>query len=216
VRRSIHCRGLWKTGTLALAKALHVPRRVQHFLAELFFDVRHGVRTRGKQWHGQREGAFAHAYFYSGSPQSKLRELLGALDVRDRVLIDLGCGSGKVLLVASRFPFKALVGVELSSELAELAKANTAGNPRIEIVVGDATTYAFSDDPLVVYLYNPFDGEVLAAVLDNLRRSLETSPRPTTIVYYHPVHRDVADEASFLRLENEGRKYVVYAAGPSG
>ena len=171
------------------------------------------MRTRGKQWHGEEpKGAFAHAYFYGGSNPSSLRSILRGLDVRERVFVDLGCGLGKALMIASRFPFKALVGVELLPELAETAKGQTDSNPRIEVVLEDAAKYEFPDEPLVVYLYNPFDADVLAEVLENLRRSLAASPREATIVYSNPVHRDVPDGESFLRVVREDSKHVVYAA----
>ena len=53
----------------------------------------------------------------------------------------------------------------------------------------DAADYAFTKEDAVVYLFNPLDAEVLAAVMARLRRSLERYPRTVWIVYHNPVWR---------------------------
>jgi SAM-dependent methyltransferase len=46
--------------------------------------------------------------------------------ISDRTFIDLGCGEGRALVIASEFPFRAIVGVELSPALCATATANAA------------------------------------------------------------------------------------------
>jgi len=43
---------------------------------------------------------------------------------KDFVFVDLGCGKGKPLLVASRFPFKRIVGVDISESAVAIARSN--------------------------------------------------------------------------------------------
>ncbi len=112
-----------------------------------------------------------------------------------RVFIDLGCGKGRALLLASEYPFKRIIGVEFASELVRLARENLLRyrNTRqvcrdLEVIEADAATYSFPDDPLVIYLFNPFGPEVLAPVVEAVRRALHRQPRPVTILYYKPVH----------------------------
>jgi hypothetical protein len=100
---------------------------------------------------------------------------------------------GKPLMVASTYPFRRLIGVDVSPACIEVARRNVAGygpdriDPaRVELRVQDAADFAFPDEPLVVYLYNPFPGAVLDRVVANLEASLRESPRPAAVVYVNP------------------------------
>lgn len=103
--------------------------------------------------------------------------------------IDIGCGKGRTMLLASeRFP--AAIGVEFARELAETARCNSqayrqrspsAGD--IKVVFRDATEFEFPPGPLVVYFYNPFSEPIFRKVLDNIVSSLTADPRPCTIIY---------------------------------
>jgi hypothetical protein len=52
----------------------------------------------------------------SGWPCEKLK-----IDPRDFTFTDFGSGEGRVLLIAAGLPFRAVVGVEFSAELNEIA-----------------------------------------------------------------------------------------------
>jgi SAM-dependent methyltransferase len=72
-----------------------------------------------------QEAILTHAVDYAGSQPSVLRlALKDLLPLDTYTFIDLGCGKGRALLVASEFPFRAIIGVELSSRLAEIARRN--------------------------------------------------------------------------------------------
>ncbi len=63
---------------------------------------------------------------YSPTPHSHFSRMLQHVDVdySEFTFIDFGCGKGKALLLAAKLPFRRIVGVELSSELIEIAKTN--------------------------------------------------------------------------------------------
>ncbi len=104
------------------------------------------------------------------------------------VFIDYGSGMGQALVLAAMYPFRRVVGVELSEPLCRIAEQNTATCKsrlrckNIEIVAGDATKFAVPDDATVLFFNNPFGGEILDAVLERIRESLERSPRRVTLV----------------------------------
>jgi SAM-dependent methyltransferase len=107
--------------------------------------------------------------------------------------VDLGCGKGKPLLVAAAYPFRRLVGVDLSPVCMKVALRNVArygpervDPARLELRVGDAQDFVFPPEPLVVYLYNPFPGAVLQRVVANLEASLRELPRACAVVYVNP------------------------------
>jgi SAM-dependent methyltransferase len=105
--------------------------------------------------------------------------------LQDFTFIDLGSGKGRVLLMASDYPFKRIIGVEFMPELHRVAEKNITGysNDRqgcrqIETLCMDARDFQFPDDPLVIYLFNPFSEATFAQVLENLRHSVEQTLRP--------------------------------------
>src|SRR5277367_3679731 len=55
-----------------------------------------------------------------------LRNMLASLAIAYEryVFVDYGCGKGRVLLVATHFPFQRIVGVEFAPQLAEIAEQN--------------------------------------------------------------------------------------------
>jgi SAM-dependent methyltransferase len=103
------------------------------------------------------------AVTYVGATPSVLRKCLEIIGVEDdTTFVDLGCGKGRPLFVAAEYPFRSLVGIELSEYICKLARDNVARLPkrlrgeRISIVHGDASTPALPSGTVVVFLYNPF------------------------------------------------------------
>lgn len=122
--------------------------------------------------------------------------LLRRLDARPgEVLLDIGCGAGRVVVGAMGRPFGRVIGIEIDPAFAELATRNVAHRrrPRTrgEIVVADATQYEIPTDVTVVYLYNPFQGDVFARTLDRIIDSHAAAPRELRLVYANPVEHDL-------------------------
>jgi SAM-dependent methyltransferase len=132
---------------------------------------------------------------YEPSHEDTLREHLRRLPIhyREYLFVDAGAGKGKALLVASEFPFKAIEGVEYSEELARITDTNIGiflrrENRTIDIrcVCKDISDYDFPEAPLVLYLYNPFQGEVMDRLVANLEASLRRKPRDLWVLYVTP------------------------------
>jgi SAM-dependent methyltransferase len=109
------------------------------------------------------------------------------------VFLDLGCGKGKPLLVAATYPFRRVIGVDISPACIAVARRNLAcygperiDPARVELRVGDAEDVELPEEPLVLYLYNPFPGAVLERVVARLEASLRARPRPVALVYVNP------------------------------
>ena len=116
-----------------------------------------------------------------------------AIDFSQFVFIDLGCGKGKPLMVAAAYPFRRLIGVDISPACIAVARRNIArygpeklDPARVELLTLDAEDFELPGDPLVIYLFNPFPGKVLEGVVANLERSLREQPREAVIVYVNP------------------------------
>jgi len=123
------------------------------------------------------------------------RVLRGLSVSEEDVFIDYGSGKGRALLVAALFPFKRVIGVELSSALNRIAAANIRAaryhlRAEVDLVTVDAASFMVVPDASVIYLYNPFKDDVFAAVVDRILASLATVPRTITIIYTNPIMHD--------------------------
>jgi tRNA1(Val) A37 N6-methylase TrmN6 len=139
-------------------------------------------------------------------------------DWRRFVFIDLGCGKGKILLMAAPLPFKQIIGVEMSATLIQAAERNLrridaadrARRFRLECI--DAGEYAFPTEPSVCYLYDPFHEDVMRRVLENMRRSLTQQPRELYVVYLAPTYRELLDDSGFLQPVRVSSWYSIHKA----
>lgn len=143
-----------------------------------------------------------HARMYQPTDMVPLRNLFKALRIQPgKVLVDLGCGKGKVLLIASEFGFKEVRGVEFSPLLCDIAsnncstyKGRTKTNTLFAIFKSDVLDYRIKDDEDVFYLFNPFDTYILKQVLENILASLQRRERKIWIIYRNAVHRGMVEE----------------------
>ena len=108
----------------------------------------------------------------------------------DDTFFDIGCGTGRVLCAAAQFPFRRVIGIEIDPRMIALAKRNASTLRRrrcpIEIVGGDATTFAVPDDVTMVFLYNPVRGDGLSHIMSRLVDSVDRSPRRIRVAYANP------------------------------
>ncbi len=124
------------------------------------------------------------------------------------VTVDLGSGKGRVLLIASEFGFTEARGVEFAPELCKIARLNCDKYSRsvrtetqFRVVESDVVDYPIRPDETVYVMFNPFDDVVLNRVLDNISRSIQSSPRKVIIGYYSPEHNEViARHPGFVRV----------------
>lgn len=176
-------------GTLHAARVL--ANRIVDFLADRHLGIRGAglipIETLIPIW------TDCHDYFPTSF--STFKAVLAEVGVRGRedVFVDYGSGKGRVLLMAATHPFRRVIGVEISPQLCEAARENVRrfrGSTRspIEIWTGSAADFPLPSDASIVYLYNPFHGEVLRRVLSNLRVSLDEHPRRLTLIFNNPIH----------------------------
>ena len=179
------------------------------------FDLAYNVDTAGLVWgealatdNENSEGAKYWATGYYGVAPSAFADALRslALDWPQYTFIDIGCGKGRALLLALRYEFSSVVGVELSPELANVARSNLQSfnapwrkamvPARIE--TGDATAFQLPDGPVLLYLYHPFAAPVMQRFLDHVGVSLASNPRPLYLLYTNPELAPMLDRTPFL------------------
>lgn len=153
---------------------------------------------------------------YAPSPYSILFKLFKGLEVKsgDDVFLDYGSGMGRALIVAALYPFNKIVGVEFSATLNAIAENNVRQAYEklrckdIEIITANAMTYVPPQSTTVFFLFNPFNNEILEAVLGKIRESLAAKPREIKIIYQRGNGHDAAlDDLDWLTRCGSYRSY---------
>ena len=112
------------------------------------------------------------------------------IDHSEFTFIDIGSGKGKLLLLASKYPFKQIVGVEYAPLLHSIALKNCAvfksseqRCSRITPLLSDALEYKIPHGPIVCFIGNALDPPTMKLVLQNIVHELFSEPRPMYIIY---------------------------------
>jgi SAM-dependent methyltransferase len=184
------------------------------------FDQFHGTDTSGTAKINDRSVNKVirdQAINYAGSQPNVLRLALAKLpQLNSYTFLDLGCGKGRALLVASEFGFRDILGVELSSTLAQVTRRNAEivanrfpHRPKVRVAVGDASTYPLPAGNLVIFLYHPFSAALVANVVAGVEAALTAENRSIYIVYYNPIAGHCFDASP--QLHRRFAKMLPYA-----
>lgn len=217
---------LWAPPVKSLLKRVPLLRRIYGGWARPHpFDLAHGIDTSGFVSASEcaADGVPAEQItFYGGSQPSIVRTVLASLPEPARyAFVDIGCGKGRPLVVATEFPFRRVVGVELAPHLAQLARTNAAsiaarhpGRRPIEIEAGNATSVLAPADRVVYFLYNPFGRSLVKALVEHVERQLQHSLEHAFFVCYNPVHAEVLDQSPhFARWSAQTNRYAAEELG---
>jgi SAM-dependent methyltransferase len=203
----------WIKGSVAKKGVIQTGKVAVNFALDLFFDWRYGTDTLKWVPVGELETASGnkpHSAPYQATKARPFLRLLHRLDLpRESVFVDIGSGKGRALLVAAQYGFRKVVGIEFSGALCALARKNAAIFGRkvrllspIEVIEADATTYDFRAEERVLFMYNPFDAQILSQVIANIRRSLEACPRKLWLIYNTPQHHQMISAAGIFKSDS--------------
>jgi SAM-dependent methyltransferase len=146
---------------------------------------------------GMRSGLkkSAHHHRYEATPYSALDELFFEYDLKKSdVVVDFGCGKGRVpFYIHSRFQIL-VKGVEMSEELHQKALKNKANyRQRVKRAKGSirfknklAENYKVKPEDNRFYFFNPFSIENFRKVVNNILLSIEEEKRTVDIILYYP------------------------------
>lgn len=229
VRRTIKEKGLLETTKWILTAGMnhcrHFPLKAEQWLADWAFDYWNGVDTRGTIDQEDLEfGDSASAVYssrYVAVGPRLFHQMVGALRIphKEFTFVDIGSGKGRALLMASAWPFRRILGVELSPKLHSVAVRNIQRFKRrgvscrnIRSLWCDAARYPIPRTKLVLYLYNPFKEAVMRRLLDNIRASWERHPRDIYVLYRTPACNDLFLLSGFLNLIQTNAHFAIYHA----
>jgi len=182
------------------------------------FDVVHGTDTGGLTPGVELKTGHDHDRYntaYYGIAPSLLRRFITQwrkLPPPHRLgsynFIDVGAGKGRAMLLASEFPFREVVGVELNPDLARICRRNiriwNASHEQaapLRVSEGDATEFVFPPGPCLVYMFNPFGSIVVRRFLRTIEAQFADRKGDLDILYVnHESEAAIKGRAGFKQL----------------
>jgi SAM-dependent methyltransferase len=215
------------------------PERRRQRYGDVDYDWDHRVDTTGAtiRWRDRLLGVLQSPYqptepalfqemlesvgHVDGNPTLARQERTGtwgpSVDFSRFVFIDLGSGKGRTLLMASEYPFKRIIGVELLPGLHRVAQENLSkyksDSQKCRDVVAvrqDARDFEFPQDPIVLYMFNPLPRAGLEQVMARLERSARENPREVYVLYHNPLLEEVLAKSGAWRKTGGTHQWVGY------
>jgi hypothetical protein len=241
LQRPLRRRGVLGTARQTLVKLASLPRllgpshrraraaeRAAERAADATFDQTHNVETGGiihpAAMHDIESENWVYGIRYRPTRVELFEQMIDASDIEPHrfSFIDYGSGKGRVLLLAARFPFRRVVGVEYSPKLHRIAERNLRStrfadrrSGPVESICMDAVQFRIPEESVVFYFYDPFERTIMGSVRDNVVRSYEDNPRSIVVIYLDPLHSDVWDEVGFLKRYAWSDEYIIYKTSHS-
>jgi len=188
------------------------------------FDEAHGTDTSGLIPSGHLATGHpndAHITAYYGVAPSILRtliehwrETIPPHPIHSYTFLDIGAGKGRAMLIASEFPFREVVGIELNPAMVAIAQLNlnhwnkshradtTAPSVApLRMVETDALAFEFPTTPTLAFLFHPFEAPVLKALLRRVESQFGGRPGTFDLLYVNAECADLLDRhPAFTRL----------------
>lgn len=206
---------------------LRTSQSVISVVEDLYFEMKYGLSTSKivrREDLDVPDESKVHCQEYKPTRTRHLRQLFKELKLPEKsVFVDFGAGMGRVLLVASMFNFKRITGVEISSQLCEIAKMNIERFEKklkrplnIEILNDDVLKYKIKNNENVFYFYNPFDDFVMETILERINKSLTDYPRKVWLIFnnYTPFSDMIENKLKLRAIKKiiyGGTEIAIYA-----
>lgn len=209
-----HSRWKWKQRIMRLREKgiVYLFQRIRVRLYTLYRENQLGISTRGFiPWYELCSEKQNHDYDPTVYPLLDRLMQYVEQSVSEPFVVDYGAGKGRTIAVAGTYSFKGVIGVELNQELADIAQSNLGKAqqkfvcPYVDIIQENAMDWRFPDEANVVFMFNPFSGDVMQTVLDQIQGSLNNHPRILKILFVYP-YKLIGNpliEQSWLRQETE-------------
>ena len=167
------------------------------------------IRTTGRD----DSNADQYRYPYEPTPYSVLERLADSGMIRESdVVLDYGCGKGRVEFFLSHQTKANTIGIEYDERIYRSAIENqktAVSGKKTEFALTRAETY---EVPLMVnrcYFFNPFSVEILRKVMARVLESYYDQPREMFLFFYYPSEEYIA----YLMTVDELEYYDEIACG---
>lgn len=152
-------------------------------------------------------------YPYEPTPYSVLERLSNSGLIRKRdVVLDYGCGKGRVDFFLSYQTKASTIGIEYDERIYQSALENqktTVLKAKPEFVLASAESYEVPTKVNRCYFFNPFSVEILRKVMARILESYYEQPREMLLFFYYPSEEYI----SYLMTVDELEFYDEVACG---
>lgn len=155
------------------------------------------IKTAGRDDKNSDE----YRYPYEPTPYTVLERLANCgLFGKDNVVLDYGCGKGRVGFFLSYRTKAQVIGIEYDERIYENAMTNRkTAKAKADFVLTRAEEYEVPLNIDRIYFFNPFSEEILQKVMARILESYYDNPREIFLFFYYP-----SDEyISYLMSVNE-------------
>lgn len=145
-------------------------------------------------------------YPYEPTPYAVLERLANSGWIRKKdVVLDYGCGKGRVDFFLAYQTGAHCVGVEYDERIIAVARENqtmAVSAQKVELVLGNAETYKVPEQVNRIFFFNPFSVEILQTAMARILESYYENPRKLLLFFYFPSQEYISylmtvDELSF-------------------
>ena len=144
------------------------------------------IRTTGRD----ASSADQYRYPYEPTPYSVLERLANSGLIRKKdVVLDYGCGKGRVDFFLSYQTKAKTIGIEYDERIYQGALENqktAVSRTRTEFMLTRAEEYEVSSEVNRYYFFNPFSVELLRKVMARIIASYYEKPREVFLFFYYP------------------------------
>jgi len=169
---------------------------------ESAWDRRLQIKTVGRDdWNADE-----YRFPYEPTPYSVLERLADSGRIgSDDVVLDYGCGKGRVGLFLSYRTHAHTIGIEYDARMLHHALHNletAIPQAKADFVLTAAEDYEVPQTVTCCYFFNPFSVEILQKVMAKIRASYYDHPRELYLFFYYPsdaylAHLMTVDELEF-------------------
>lgn len=149
------------------------------------WDVRLNINTRGRLRHDLDPDSHS----YIGCAYTVIQRILDRLEMTEKdILVDIGCGKGRVVCCAAQHHIRKVVGVEIHPKLCAIARNNAkrlrGAKASVEIVEAPAQDREVDySEGTLFFIFQPFGPKTMAMVQEQIRNTLSDNPREIKLVY---------------------------------
>ena len=131
-----------------------------------------------------------YCYPYEPTPYSVLERLANSGYIRkNNMLLDYGCGKGRVDYFLSYQTRCRSIGIEYDERIYELAKQNqehAVSSGRVKMIKRNAEMYPVPEEADRCYFFNPFSVEILRKVIARIKESYYEKQREILLFFLLP------------------------------
>ena len=135
-------------------------------------------------------------YPYEPTPYCVLQRLADSCLISPKdVMIDYGCGKGRVDFFLSHQVMAKTIGIEYDESIYQKALSNqqtAVSGAKVEFVLARAEAYPVPEDVTGCYFFNPFSVEILHKVMARILESYYENPREIFLFFYYPSDEYIA------------------------